>query len=125
MKTKTDDKIRKISASFPLVDAQAEQMKPGDTKSIEDDISDDELTHDRIKVKQKKHRDINNTNEDFFEDVTASNNNNNTFYEMNLSRPLMKAVADMKFIHPTPIQASTIPLALLGMFLTSVVYIIV
>lgn len=33
---------------------------------------------------------------------------------MNLSRPLLKAISDMKFVHPTPIQAATIPVALLG-----------
>ncbi|XP_023221975.1 probable ATP-dependent RNA helicase DDX27 [Centruroides sculpturatus] len=33
---------------------------------------------------------------------------------MNLSRPLQKALTSMKFIHPTPIQAATIPVALMG-----------
>uniref|UniRef100_A0A023FMV5 RNA helicase n=1 Tax=Amblyomma cajennense TaxID=34607 RepID=A0A023FMV5_AMBCJ len=33
---------------------------------------------------------------------------------MNLSRPLLKALTAMNFIYPTPIQASTIPMALLG-----------
>lgn len=38
---------------------------------------------------------------------------------MNLSRPLMKAIGEMKFVHPTPIQASTIPTALLGIHANS------
>ncbi|KAJ8931264.1 hypothetical protein NQ314_015830 [Rhamnusium bicolor] len=33
---------------------------------------------------------------------------------MNLSRPLLKAIQEMKFVHPTPIQSVTIPVALLG-----------
>ncbi|EDO39252.1 predicted protein [Nematostella vectensis] len=33
---------------------------------------------------------------------------------MNLSRPLLKAVNELGFLHPTPIQASTIPVALMG-----------
>ncbi|KAL3286971.1 hypothetical protein HHI36_001457 [Cryptolaemus montrouzieri] len=37
-----------------------------------------------------------------------------SFYQMNLSRPLLKAISDMKFVHPTPIQANAIPIALLG-----------
>lgn len=37
-----------------------------------------------------------------------------SFHEMNLSRPLMKAIATMNFAHPTPIQSATIPVALLG-----------
>ncbi|TFK30462.1 ATP-dependent RNA helicase drs1 [Coprinopsis marcescibilis] len=37
-----------------------------------------------------------------------------TFLEMNLSRPIVKAISTMGFQKPTPIQASTIPVALLG-----------
>lgn len=51
--------------------------------------------------------------EEFFENVDV-NTENSSFYQMNLSRPLLKAIGEMKFVHPTPIQASTIPIALLG-----------
>jgi len=37
-----------------------------------------------------------------------------TFTQMNLSRPLLRAVNEMGFLHPTPIQSSAIPIALLG-----------
>ncbi|KOC65020.1 DEAD-box ATP-dependent RNA helicase 28 [Habropoda laboriosa] len=37
-----------------------------------------------------------------------------TFYQMNLSRPLLKAITAMNFVHPTPIQTATIPVALMG-----------
>merc|ERR1712226_1407291 len=37
-----------------------------------------------------------------------------TFTQMNLSRPLLRAVNELGFLHPTPIQSSTIPIALLG-----------
>jgi len=37
-----------------------------------------------------------------------------TFTQMNLSRPLLRAVNELGFLHPTPIQSSAIPLALLG-----------
>ncbi|GFR26866.1 probable ATP-dependent RNA helicase DDX27, partial [Trichonephila clavata] len=37
-----------------------------------------------------------------------------TFQQMNLSRPLQKAITSMNFLHPTPIQAATIPIALMG-----------
>lgn len=36
------------------------------------------------------------------------------FSQMNLSRPLLKAVNELNFTHPTKIQSSTIPVALLG-----------
>lgn len=38
----------------------------------------------------------------------------NSFLEMNLSRPLLKALAGMSFDKPTPIQAAAIPVGLLG-----------
>lgn len=37
-----------------------------------------------------------------------------TFTEMNLSRPLLRAINENGFLHPTPIQSSAIPIALLG-----------
>lgn len=37
-----------------------------------------------------------------------------TFQEMNLSRPLLKAINAINFLHPTPIQAACIPIALAG-----------
>ncbi|KAJ8303048.1 hypothetical protein KUTeg_019444 [Tegillarca granosa] len=37
-----------------------------------------------------------------------------TFQDMNVSRPLMKGLSSMNFEKPTPIQAATIPVALLG-----------
>ena len=60
-------------------------------------------------------------------------NDTDSFYTMNLSRPLLKAIEELKYVHPTPIQvsfimtnfmfrsvmiihfqAATIPVALLG-----------
>lgn len=74
-------------------------------------LSDDELVHDNIKAKEKKKKKVVN-NDEFFED--AIYDENVSFYEMKLSRPLLKAITNMKFIHPTPVQAATIPIALLG-----------
>lgn len=37
-----------------------------------------------------------------------------SFVTMNLSRPIMKALTSLSFTTPTPIQAATIPVALLG-----------
>ncbi|EDV25554.1 uncharacterized protein TRIADDRAFT_23405, partial [Trichoplax adhaerens] len=37
-----------------------------------------------------------------------------SFRDINLSRPLLKAISTLGFEHPTPIQSSTIPIALLG-----------
>ncbi|XP_037084675.1 probable ATP-dependent RNA helicase DDX27 [Pollicipes pollicipes] len=51
----------------------------------------------------------------FFSEVTGDTLGAvSTFHEMNLSRPLLKAVTALEYVHPTPIQAATIPVALLG-----------
>ncbi|KAK9696528.1 DEAD/DEAH box helicase [Popillia japonica] len=109
-KSKTDDKIKKARLSSEL---DRDLSQTNDTKTIDNEniLSDDELVYDDVKVKQKKFKSI-KTKEDFFDNVSP--NEKSTFYEMNLSRPLMKAITEMKFVHPTPIQMSTIPVALLG-----------
>ncbi|RZC36258.1 ATP-dependent RNA helicase DDX27 [Asbolus verrucosus] len=107
-KTKTDDKIKKV-----LRGTQSEDVKVDSDSDL--CLSDDELKHDRIRVKEKKKKKATPEvdEEEFFENVDADVDNA-SFYQMNLSRPLMKAIGEMKFVHPTPIQASTIPVALLG-----------
>ncbi|CAG0918810.1 unnamed protein product [Notodromas monacha] len=37
-----------------------------------------------------------------------------SFHQMNLSRPLLKAITAMNFVTPTPVQAAAIPVGLLG-----------
>lgn len=121
-KSKTDDKIKKVRNQNPTkqINEQAESDSLAQ-KDVESDVvlSDDELKYDNIKTKEKKgkKRKIKevdaNTEDTFFEDIEFTDENV-SFYQMNLSRPLLKAVGEMKFVHPTPIQAATIPLALLG-----------
>ncbi|KAI5968411.1 DRS1 [Candida theae] len=50
--------------------------------------------------------------EDFYE--TASVESSTTFQELQLSRPILKSIQSLSFTSPTPIQSSTIPIALLG-----------
>ncbi|ESK88904.1 atp-dependent rna helicase [Moniliophthora roreri MCA 2997] len=49
----------------------------------------------------------------FFDSETTTNVHD-SFVTMNLSRPILKALTTMGFSKPTPIQAATIPMALLG-----------
>ena len=100
------------------------------------ELSDDELVRDDIRVKEgearrklrKKRKEgdcggeetsVNierdeDDEEDFFEEAAPQSSDEASFYTMNLSRPLLKAIESMGFVHPTPIQANTIPLALAG-----------
>lgn len=50
----------------------------------------------------------------FDQETSASKEIHSSFLSMNLSRPIMKALTSLGFNKPTPIQASTIPVALLG-----------
>ena len=50
----------------------------------------------------------------FFASDTAPSQSHSSFLTMNLSRPLLKAITTLGFHSPTPIQAATIPVGLLG-----------
>lgn len=130
---KTDDRIKK--ARKDIEREEQENKEEGDIISDSEDeaqnggnsdvsLSEDELVHDNIKIKErglskkKKKKALEEAEEkaataEFFEDAPVYEENY-SFYQMNLSRPLLKAISDMKFVHPTPIQAATIPVALLG-----------
>ncbi|KIK83138.1 hypothetical protein PAXRUDRAFT_35494 [Paxillus rubicundulus Ve08.2h10] len=49
-----------------------------------------------------------------FFDSEVPQDNHTSFLTMNLSRPIQKALTTLGFVSPTPIQAATIPVALLG-----------
>jgi ATP-dependent RNA helicase DDX27 len=50
----------------------------------------------------------------YFDSDTTPADDHSSFLTMNLSRPIMKALSSLGFQQPTPIQAATIPVALLG-----------
>lgn len=50
----------------------------------------------------------------FFADDVGPSEKHESFLGMNLSRPILKALTSLGFATPTPIQAATIPVALLG-----------
>lgn len=50
----------------------------------------------------------------FFASDTPASEEHSSFLTMNLSRPVLKALTSLGFHSPTPIQAATIPVGLLG-----------
>ncbi|XP_070502979.1 probable ATP-dependent RNA helicase DDX27 [Chironomus tepperi] len=123
---KVEDKIARVIKSRK--DDVQNELDDSDTDEKDNkdeiDLSDDELKHDNLRVKQKKGKkrklvvedeifDDEDNKMEFDEQIEA-NGDMNSFYQMNLSRPLMKAIGVLGFTHPTPIQSSTIPVALLG-----------
>ncbi|XP_068144902.1 probable ATP-dependent RNA helicase DDX27 [Drosophila tropicalis] len=122
-RTKTDDKI-----AARLQQRGEETSAALDSDDDEIDLSEDELQHDNLRLREKKvskkkkkqHQDEDEqADEDEgekmqFDDTVEANEQITSFYQMNLSRPLMRAIGVLGYIYPTPIQASTIPIALLG-----------
>jgi len=116
-KTTLDDKIKRVRA----------QMEMKDESDEEDDLlSEEDLAHDAVKVKEKdanrkkkkakkavsKEEEKEPLPGEDWEEADLTNLNEVTFHSMNLSRPILKAVEAMNFVHPTPVQAATVPVAL-------------
>ncbi|VDN56687.1 unnamed protein product [Dracunculus medinensis] len=74
--------------------------------------------NDSVRNKKSKKRPEKSENAFFDESVSAKSMSASScclnFAQMNLSRPLLKAINNCGFIEPTPIQAACIPLALAG-----------
>ncbi|KYQ60175.1 putative ATP-dependent RNA helicase DDX27 [Trachymyrmex zeteki] len=116
--TKLDDKIKKARKEYGQAGTE-DPIKIEPETGQDDDVislSEDELKKDIFKTKEKKGKIKNMKEKDEvinFEEYTDSQTYT-TFYQMNLSRPLLKAITTMNFVQPTPIQAATIPAALMG-----------
>ncbi|XP_045688872.1 probable ATP-dependent RNA helicase DDX27 [Phyllostomus hastatus] len=68
---------------------------------------------DTLKVKERKKKKKGQEAGGFFEDASQYDESL-SFQDMNLSRPLLKAITAMNFKQPTPIQKACIPVGLLG-----------
>ncbi|XP_047367312.1 probable ATP-dependent RNA helicase DDX27 [Vespa velutina] len=122
-KSKLDDKINSIRKQK---ETENGSINDNDNKNkieiYEEDnefsLSEDELKKDAFKTKQRKGKRKDTTKEQNEETINFEEFTNVdsyvSFQQMNLSRPLLKAITTMNFVHPTPIQAATIPFALMG-----------
>ena len=118
-KTTLVDKIEKIRQER----LQEEEGEENDV--IESDEEDIDQEWDDIKEKKKNGKtklkeqaesraDIVTIAKDEAEEEFFEYDESATFQSMNLSRPLLKAIESLRWGHPTPIQAATIPTALAG-----------
>ncbi|XP_005325282.2 putative ATP-dependent RNA helicase DDX27 [Ictidomys tridecemlineatus] len=88
----------------------AEEESESEYSAAEEDI----LTKaDTLKVKERRRKKKGQEAGGFFEDASQYDENL-SFQDMNLSRPLLKAITAMGFRQPTPIQKACIPVGLLG-----------
>ncbi|XP_043088022.1 probable ATP-dependent RNA helicase DDX27 [Puntigrus tetrazona] len=126
-KTQKESKKTEASASKPEngeedEEAETEEEEDGDDEEDEE-VDEDEFSSgdekvlkkaDTLREKQKKgKRKAAEAPEEFFEDASRFDENL-TFQDMNLSRPLLKAITTMGFKQPTPIQKACVPVGLLG-----------
>uniref|UniRef100_T1H0D8 Uncharacterized protein n=1 Tax=Megaselia scalaris TaxID=36166 RepID=T1H0D8_MEGSC len=103
-RTKTDDKI-----AAKIKDRGDEDQEPNDESDDEIDLSEDELKHDNLRIREKKLKkkkkkgdqdeedlkvEDEEADKEFFEEAENSEQIT-SFYQMNLSRPLMRAIGVM------------------------------
>uniref|UniRef100_A0A671SUN6 RNA helicase n=1 Tax=Sinocyclocheilus anshuiensis TaxID=1608454 RepID=A0A671SUN6_9TELE len=133
--TTLDEKIEKVRKKRKIEKTEASASKP--EKDDEDDKEDDENDNDEESggdddddddddevdeeefssgdeevLKKAEYVDICKA-QAFFEDASQYDENL-TFQDMNLSRPLLKAISTIGFKQPTPIQKACVPVGLLG-----------
>lgn len=93
-----------------------EENNEESNEESEEEFSSEEETvltkADTLRVKEKKKK-KGTGNSGFFEDASQFDESL-TFQDMNLSRPLLKAISSLSFNQPTPIQKACIPVGLLG-----------
>ncbi|EPY88321.1 putative ATP-dependent RNA helicase DDX27 [Camelus ferus] len=101
---------------------EQEDLEGKDEEGSEDEESESDYSSgdeniltkaDTLKVKERKKKKKGQEAGGFFEDASQYDENL-SFQDMNLSRPLLKAITAMGFKQPTPIQKACIPVGLLG-----------
>nr|KAF6471073.1 DEAD-box helicase 27 [Molossus molossus] len=127
-KRKTEDKEAKSGKSEEKEAKEGsepqerEDLQGKDEEDSEDEESETDYSSadeniltkaDTVKVKERKKKKKGQEAGGFFEDASQYDENL-SFQDMNLSRPLLKAITAMNFKQPTPIQKACIPVGLLG-----------
>uniref|UniRef100_A0A673JCK0 RNA helicase n=1 Tax=Sinocyclocheilus rhinocerous TaxID=307959 RepID=A0A673JCK0_9TELE len=91
-----------------------EESGGDDDDDDDEEVDEDEFSSgDEESIKTLKQHKLPNFATTFFEDASQYDENL-TFQDMNLSRPLLKAITTMGFKQPTPIQKACVPVGLLG-----------
>ncbi|KAF5370217.1 hypothetical protein D9615_010060 [Tricholomella constricta] len=99
---KTNDKLPE-EGDDPLITFGEDDEDPNEDDNYS---SDDESEPETQAEKERKAA--------FFDSDVSPSDAHSSFLTMNLSRPILKALTTLGFHKPTPIQAATVPAALLG-----------
>lgn len=109
---KANSDIGNSEAGDPLAtsDEDSDGKEDGDEEGAagEDQVSSDDSDSEGETQAEKDRKTA------FFDSEHRPVETHESFFSMNLSRPLLKSIASLGFNKPTPIQAATIPVALLG-----------
>uniref|UniRef100_A0A673IY31 RNA helicase n=1 Tax=Sinocyclocheilus rhinocerous TaxID=307959 RepID=A0A673IY31_9TELE len=115
-KTQKESKKTEASASKPEKDDDDEEDDKEDDENDNDEESggDDDDEVDEAEFSSGDEEVLKKAGaQAFFEDASQYDENL-TFQDMNLSRPLLKAISTIGFKQPTPIQKACVPVGLLG-----------
>ncbi|KDR82696.1 hypothetical protein GALMADRAFT_238187 [Galerina marginata CBS 339.88] len=88
---------------------EAEGASDDENPGLDDESDDEEDSDSEDETQAEKDRKA-----AFFDSESGPAETHDSFLSLNLSRPLLKAITTLGFTKPTPIQAATIPVALLG-----------
>jgi ATP-dependent RNA helicase DDX27 len=100
-----DDADREMQDDI-LTSRMGEEEKPEEEEESEEESADDGNESDQEEAKKAAK---------FFESQTpATGDDVEVFAELTLSRPLLRGIASMGYVKPTPIQSSVIPMTLAG-----------
>ncbi|KAG6813275.1 hypothetical protein H0H92_012689 [Tricholoma furcatifolium] len=92
-----------------FLDSDSEQSGAG--TNVSDEEEGDEYSSSDSESETQAERDRKAA---FFDSDIGPSETHSSFLTMNISRPILKALTALGFDKPTPIQAATIPMALLG-----------
>ncbi|XP_021831215.1 DEAD-box ATP-dependent RNA helicase 28-like [Prunus avium] len=118
--TVAEEHARRSTTSVDFKISKALQQR---SLPISDPISDDDTSSGSESDKQEDYKPEDDEGDDatnvsdsksFFSPSDGASFNANSFIELNLSRPLLRACEKLGYTKPTPIQAACIPLALNG-----------
>ncbi|XP_054247796.1 probable ATP-dependent RNA helicase DDX27 [Indicator indicator] len=97
---------------------ECEDFGGGEDEDVESQYSLDDETiftkADTVKVKERRRSKKGEMEAGSFSEDASQYDENLSFQDMNLSRPLLKAITALGFKQPTPIQKACIPVGLLG-----------
>lgn len=107
-----EDNVESDEEADPLATSdEGKEDEEDEQDSDEDDVASDDSGDSDSEEETQAEKDRKAA---FFDSEGATSEEHASFLTMNLSRPVHKAITSLGFNKPTPIQAATIPVALLG-----------